>query len=110
MFPFQIEYEEVCQVSRGLNWGKWFGFNETIGCDWVFQKRIISRFPEVRLGRRHRNPHNQRRPRSLLSLGLQTSYQIDGFLKAHDIWIEFTMGVTRQLNPAAESRNVRKVA
>ena len=24
-------------------------------------------------------------------LGLETSYQIDGFLKAHSIWIEYTM-------------------
>ncbi len=24
-------------------------------------------------------------------LGLETSYQIDGFLKAHNIWIEYTM-------------------
>ncbi len=24
-------------------------------------------------------------------LGIETSYQLDGFLKAHDIWIEYTM-------------------
>jgi len=23
-------------------------------------------------------------------LGIETSYQLDGFLKAHDIWIEYT--------------------
>jgi len=24
-------------------------------------------------------------------LGIETSYQLDGFLKAHDIWIEYTL-------------------
>jgi Uncharacterised protein family (UPF0175) len=24
-------------------------------------------------------------------LGIETSYQLDGFLKAHDVWIEYTM-------------------
>lgn len=23
-------------------------------------------------------------------LGIETSYELDGFLKAHDIWIEYT--------------------
>ena len=24
-------------------------------------------------------------------LGIETSYELDGFLKAHDVWIEYTM-------------------
>jgi hypothetical protein len=24
-------------------------------------------------------------------LGIETSYELDGFLKAHDIWIEYTL-------------------
>ena len=24
-------------------------------------------------------------------LGIETSYQLDGFLKAHDVWIDYTM-------------------
>ena len=31
------------------------------------------------------------KPDLLRLLGLETSYQIDGFLKAHNIWIEYTM-------------------
>lgn len=30
------------------------------------------------------------KPELLQLLGMETSFQLDGFLKAHDIWIEYT--------------------
>jgi hypothetical protein len=29
-------------------------------------------------------------------LGIETSYELDGFLKAHDIWIEYTLEDTER--------------
>jgi hypothetical protein len=38
------------------------------------------------------------RPELQRLLGIETSYELDGFLKAHDIWIEYTPGTTPNAN------------